>query len=178
MDGNPRFTTLAGDTTALEQATANLETANTNYNKSVADTAQLLTLRDKAFDIANAAAHALANGAMNVTTDAADLQGGGWDLVADGAPVGQLLPPANFHATGGDLSGSVDLGWDPQRGVQTHIAQWATTPNGPWTQAYAGKKSSCTIPGLPSGVEAWFRVQAIGTAGPSDWAGPIVKRAT
>jgi hypothetical protein len=27
-------------------------------------------------------------------------------------------------------------------------------------------------------MEHWFRVQAVGAAGPSDWAGPISKRAT
>ncbi len=178
MDGNAKFTTLAEATTALETANTNLDTANTNYDKSVAVSTQLLTLRDNAFGAANAAAHALANGAMQVTTDAADLQGGGWELVADATPVGPLSPPPNFNATGGDVTGSVDLAWDPQRGVQTHIVHYATASTGPWTQGYVGKKSSCTIGNLPSGVEHWFRAQAVGTAGPSDWAGPITKRAT
>ena len=178
MDGNPKFTSLAAETTTLKTATTNLDTANTNYDQSVQAATQLLTLREQAFDAANAAAHALASGAQKVTTDRADLQGGGWEIVADGTPVGQLAPPPNLHATGGDLAGSVDLAWDPQRGVQTHVAHWATAPTGPWTQGYVGKKSSCNIPGLASGVENWFRVQAIGTTGPSDWSGPISKRAT
>jgi hypothetical protein len=63
-------------------------------------------------------------------------------------------------------------------GVQTHIAHYATASTGPWTQGYVDKKSICTIGTLPSGVEHWFRVQAIGAAGPSDWSGPISKRAT
>ena len=178
MDGNAKFTTLAEETTALELATTNLDTANTNYDKSVAESTQLLTLRNNAFDAANAAAHTLASGAQKISTDAADLQGGGWDLVAESTPVGALSPPANFHATAGDASGSVDLAWDPQHGAQTHIAHFAAAPTGPWTQGYIGKKSSCTIPGLPSGVEQWFRVQASGTAGLGDWSGPIVKRPT
>ena len=178
MTGNAKFTDLATETAALGSATTALDTANTNYEKSKSDTAQLLTLRDNAYAATSDAAHTLANGAQKITTDASDLQSGGWDLVADATPVGQLSVPANFHATSGDVSGSVDLGWDSQRGVQAHIGQWAASPSGPWTQGYVGKKSSCTITGLPSGVESWFRVQANGAAGPSDWTGPIVKRAT
>jgi len=178
MTGNAKFADLADDTTALDTATTVLETANTNYEKSKSDTDQMLTLRDNAFAAASDAAHKLANGAEKITTDAADLQSGGWDLVADHSPVGQLSVPANLHASGGDVAGSVDLAWDPQRGVQTHVAHWATSPSGPWTQGYVGKKSGCTITGLASGQESWFRVQAVGAAGLSDWAGPIVKRAT
>jgi len=178
MTGNAKFTTLATETTALDSAVTALDTANTSYNKSVSDTEQLLILRDSAFDAANAAAHTLASGAQKITTDPADLTGGGWDLASAPAPVGAMTPPANFHATGGDVAGSVDLAWDPQRGVQTHIAHYATAPTGPWTQGYVGKKSNCNMAGLPSGVEHWFRVQAVGAAGPSDWSGPISKRAT
>ncbi len=178
MTGNAKFTTLATETTALDTATTTLETASLNYDKSVSDTEQLLTVRDNAFDVANTAAHTLASGAQKITTDSADLQGGGWDLASGHTPVGAMTPPANFHATGGDMSGSVDLAWDPQRGVQTHIVHYAAASTGPWTQGYVGKKSSCNIAGLPSGVEQWFRVQANGAAGPSDWSGPISKRAT
>jgi hypothetical protein len=178
MTGNAKFNALAADVTALGTAVTTLETDNVNYEKSKSDTDTLMTTRDNSFATANQLAHALASGAEKITQDAADLQSGGWELVADRAPVGQLHPPANFHATGGDMSGSVDLGWDPQTGVQTHIVHWATAPAGPFTQGYVGKKSSCTITGLASGMEHWFRVQAVGAAGPSDWAGPISKRAT
>ena len=178
MTGNTKFTALATDTAALDTKVTTLETANNAYLASKADTDAKLILRDNALAAVSDGGHALANGAMKITTDAADLASGGWELVADKSPVGNLHPPANLHATGGDHAGEVDLGWDPQRGVQTHLAQWATSPNGPWTQGYVGKKSSCTIPGLTSGTEYWFRVQAVGAAGAGDWAGPISKRAT
>ena len=178
MTGNAKFTSLAADVTTLDTAVKALDTANTGYETSKKTTATAMILRDNAFDTANAAAHALASGAMKITTDAGDLTGGGWDLASEGAPVGQLSAPANFHATTGDMTGSVDLAWDSQRGVQTHIAHYATAPTGPWTQGYVGKKSSCTIGSLPSGVEHWFRVQANGAAGASDWSGPINKRPT
>jgi hypothetical protein len=177
MTGNAKFTSLATDTAALDIKVTALETANNTYLASQADTDAKMILRDNALVAVDDGTHALANGAMKLTTDAADLIGGGWELAADKSPVGTLHPPGNFHATLGDLAGSNDLAWDPQRGVQTHIAQWSTSPTGPWTQGYVGKKSSCTIPNLPSGAENWFRVQAIGAAGASDWAGPISKRA-
>ena len=95
------------------------------------------------------------------------------------APVGQLPQPANLVATGGDLEGTVDLSWDAlRRGVQTYIAQQATSPSGPWTQCYVGKASSCTVTGLTSGTQYWFQVCAIGAAGPSAWSDPATKRAT
>ena len=56
-----------------------------------------------------------------------------------------MTPPANFHATGGDISGSVDLGWDPQRGVQTHIAHYATAPTGRGHRVtWAGNRAKLT----------------------------------
>ena len=89
----------------------------------------------------------------SLTHDAATLQSGGWELQAARAPVGQLPQPANLVATGGDLDGTVDLSWDAlRRGVQTYIAQQATSPSGPWTQCYVGKASSCTVTGLTSGT--------------------------
>lgn len=118
--GNAKFTDLAADALKLDTAVTALATANTGYEKSKKDTKEALIVRDNAFVAAGADAHALASGAMKITTDAADLTSGGWDLASDGSPVGQMTTPANFHATTGDMTGSVDLAWDTQRGVQTH----------------------------------------------------------
>ena len=121
----------------------------------------------------------MATGAESLTTDAATLQSGGWDLQADRAPVGQLPQPASLAATGGDLDGTVDLTWDAiRRGVQSYVAEQATAPSGPWTQCYVGKSSKCTVTGLTSGTQYWFQVRAIGAAGPSAWSDPATKRAT
>jgi hypothetical protein len=89
-----------------------------------------------------------------------------------------MAAPAHFSATSGDNAGEVDLMCDTQYGVQTHIAEHATSPDGPFTQFYVGKKSSCTDTGLPSGVLHWFRMRAVGAAGPGPYAGPISKRPT
>jgi len=179
MTGNAAFTTLATKTTALGTATTALSTANADYLAAVQTAEQKLTLRDTARTTAENAARALATGAESITTDAATLQSGGWDLQADRAPVGPLPQPANLAASGGDLDGTVDLAWDAiRRGVQSYVAEQATAPSGPWTQCYVGKSSKCTVTGLTSGTQYWFRVKAIGAAGPSAWSDPATKRAT
>ena len=69
--------------------------------------------------------------------------------------------------------------WDAiKRGVQTYVAERATASEGPWTQCYVGKLSNCTDTGLVSGTEYWYRVPAIGAAGPSAWSDRASKRAS
>lgn len=166
MTGNAKFITLADQTTALDTAVAALETANTNYEAAKSTAEQLLTVRDNAVVAAENAAQALAGGAEGVTKDPADLQSGGWDLASThGSPVGPMLAPANFSATSGDADGSVDIACDTQKGVQTHIGEHATSSDGPFTQFYLGKKSSCTKTGLVSGSANWFRMAAVGAPG-------------
>lgn len=177
MTGNTTFTALAAKTATLDTAVKALATANTNYEASKKTTDELMVVRDNAVITVENAAQDLAAGAEGVTTDPALLQSGGWDLVASHTtPVGPLHMPANFHATSGDNPGEVDLMCDTQRGVQTHIVEWALTPDGPWTQVYVGRKSSCAAKNLTSGALGWFRMAAVGAAGTSPWAGPISKR--
>ena len=179
MKGNMVFTELAAKTTALETAVTALETANTNYNAALTTADQLMTVRDTAVITATTAAQALATGAEGISKDPATLESGGWELVSTHAsPVGPMMAPANFCATSGDNEGSVDLACDTQKGVQAHIAEHSTSPEGPFTQFYVGRKSSCTKEGLPSGSAHWFRMCAVGAAGPGPYAGPITKRAT
>lgn len=177
MTGNVTFTTLAAKTTTLDTAVKALETANTNYNAAVTTAGQLMVVRDNARISVENAAQDLATGAEGVTKDPVLLKSGGWDLVAgSSSPVGPMAVPTNFHVTTGDNPGEVDAMCDSQKGVQSHIAEWATTPDGPWTQFYIGKKSSCAALGLTSGALLWFRMAAVGAAGTGPWAGPISKR--
>ncbi len=179
MTGNAAFTTLAAKTTALGTAVTGLSDANAAYLAAVQAAQEKLTLREDARTAAETAARQLAAGAESLTTDAATLQSGGWELQAARAPVGQLPAPANLAATAGDLDGTVDLSWDAiPRGVQTYVGEQATSPSGPWTQCYVGRPSKCIVTGLTSGTQYWFQVRAIGAAGPSAWSDPATKRAT
>ncbi len=180
MAGNAAFTALAAKTTALGTAVTALGAANADYLGSVQIAEQKLTVRNNARAAVEEAARQLASGAEGITSDAATLQSGGWDLQASSRPpVGPLPAPGNLTATGGDLDGTVDLAWDAiRRGVQTYAAEYATSVDGPYTQCYIGKASKCAATGLASGTRYFFRVRAIGAAGPSGWSDVAEKRAT
>ena len=178
MTGNATFSTLAAKTTALGTAVTALQTANTDYDASVATTSGKLSARDAARQVAEDAARVLASGAEGVTRVAADLEGGGWTLAGTASPVGMLPQVGNVCATGGDLEGEVDLTWDPiRRGLQSYLVEYALPPSGPWTQCYVGQASKCTCSGLTSGTEYWFRVRGVGAAGPGPWSDRASKRA-
>jgi len=179
MTGNTTFTTLAAKTTALGTTNTALETAHTDYLAALHVAEQKLALENTALATAQAAARDLAAAAYSVTHDAAALLSGGWDLQAERSPVGPMPQVQNLKATGGDMDGSVDLAWGPvKRGLQTYLARYGTTSNGPWTQFYAGRTSKCTATGLASGTEYWFEACAVGSAGPGPWSDPARMRAT
>lgn len=179
MTGNATFTSLASKTTALGTANTALETAHTDYLAALALAEAKLALENAALASAQAAARDLAAGADAVTHDAAALLSGGWDLQAERTPVGPMPKVQDLKATGGDMDGTVDLGWAPvKRGLQTYLGRYGTSPAGPWTQFYAGRASKCTAGGLISGTEFWFQTCAVGAAGPGPWSDPARMRAT
>jgi hypothetical protein len=155
-----------------------LDDANNEYEATLTLAKQQLTVRDNARAVVEDLARALASASEGETSDAAALQSGGWQLRGTAAPIGPLPAPANLSATGGDQEGEVDLGWQPVNGRDTYLAEHATSATGPWTQFYVGKKSSATATGLTSGTLYWFRVRAIGAAGPGPWSDPAQTRAT
>jgi hypothetical protein len=178
MTANATFTSIATDVTALGTAVAALVTSNTNYNAAVADGTTKKQLRDNARIAVENASRTLANKAEGVTTDAAALESGGYVLRAGATPVGPMPKPQGAAATLGDLPGTVDFHWDSiKRGVQTYIAQSATSSGGPWTQFYVGKASKCEAGGLVSGTQYWFQVCAVGAAGPGPFSDPATSRA-
>ena len=165
MTGNAKFITLADQTTALDTAVAALETANTNYEAAKSTAEQLLTVRDNAVVAAENAAQALAGGAEGVTKDPADLQSGGWIWPPLTAPRWgrcwlrpTLAPPAGTPWFGGHRLRHAEGSPDAYRRTCDEL-------DGPFTQFYLGKKSSCTKTGLVSGSANWFRMAAVGAPG-------------
>jgi hypothetical protein len=100
----------------------------------------------------------------------------GFTLKAPPVPVGVLPPPGNLRVEQGQ-TGTCKLRWSRSRGAKTWVAECAPEVTGPWTEIYKGTRSQCLATGLTSGTQYWFRVQAIGSAGPSDWSDPATKRA-
>lgn len=175
----PAFTTLVADAAAVDAQSVIASDATNNHNVCLRAANASMTTRDDEVGKLISMTQDLATAAEGLTKDPATLQTGGWETIADHAsPVGAMTAPPNLNATSGDDTGEVDLAWDTQNGVQTHIGEQATSPDGPWTQFYLGKKSSCTAKGNVSGGLMWFRVAASGAIGQGPYSGPISKRAT
>jgi hypothetical protein len=180
MTSAPAFSTLTSKTTASGTTLTALSAANADVLAAEQSLAQKRTVLATARVTTENSFRDLATSAEALTHDAATLQLGGWEVQADShTPVGQLPQPQNLHATGGDLEGTNDVAWDSiKRGVQAYVAERATAADGPYAQCYIGKASSCTDTGLISGTEYWYRVKALGAAGPSAWSDRASKRAT
>jgi len=116
---------------------------------------------------------------QNITQgDEAKILSAGMPVKGPAAPVGPLPAPGNLRVSGGDLEGTCDCMWDPVAGRDSYIAEYATNVAGPWTQFYVGKRSSATASGLTAGQLYFFRVRAVGAAGPGPWSDVAQKRAT
>jgi hypothetical protein len=174
----PVFAPLAPKLAPFNTLVDELEDASTAYVAAVQAAKTALATRDAARVAVEEGARGLALGAESETSDDADLQAGGWHLRGAAVPVGPMTAPQNLAVNGGDMEGEVDLSWEPVYGRDTYLAEYATGSTGPWTQFYVGKKSMATAGGLVSGTAYWFRVRAVGAAGPGPWSDVAQKRAT
>ena len=96
----------------------------------------------------------------------------------DPVPVGPMPKITGLVATQGDGDGMIDLHWNPvKRGLNSYVVERTTDPAGQtgWGNAEVVTKSSLTLSGLVSGTRYWFRVRAIGTAGPGPWSDAATK---
>ncbi|MHB8521330.1 MAG: fibronectin type III domain-containing protein [Limisphaerales bacterium] len=99
-------------------------------------------------------------------------------LRAPRTPVGPVAVPQYQQATMGDNEGTDDLQWEPVSGANSYVVEYSPNPTGPWTQSAIVTRSSHTVGGLTSGTKYWFRVRAVGAAGPGPWSDPAMKMAT
>jgi len=178
LTGNAVFASLAANVTAFDTKVGTLETKSAAYDATVQAGKTVLTERDDARVAVEDAARGLAGASEGVTSDAAQLQSGGWHLRGAPTPVGPMPAPQNLSATAGDLDGEVDLSWEPVSGRDTYVGEHSISATGPWTQFYIGKKSGTTATGLASATMYWFRIRAVGTAGSGPFSDIAQKRAT
>jgi hypothetical protein len=177
MAGNTNFTSISGKVTAFTAALTTLTTASAAYETARQQADQKLTERDDAVRALQDEYRQLASAAEGVTMDAAELEGGGWELRGQAAPLGQVAAPGNLSARFGQMAGSVDLDWSRVRGAASYVLDCAPNPNGPWTRAYEGTRAGCTLSGLTSGSLYYFRVAAIAANGLGPWSDIAEKRA-
>jgi len=177
--GNPVATgstpTLAQLTTGADTLDAKALTAKTAHDTAV----QATTEQDNAETGLDLLLTQFGNFIENSSGgDTAKIQSCGLDVrAASTTPIGELAQVKNLAALVGDNDGEIDLDWDAVRGSKTYEAQKSGDPITPtsWTAAGTATKSKMTVSGLTSGTKYWFRVRAIGAAGPGAWSDPATK---
>ncbi len=89
------------------------------------------------------------------------------------SPVGQLPAPAGLAVTLGARTGELDASVPPVYGASLYT--WRVTTGQPRVevQTVQTTAASVTFTGLAPGVIHGIEANAIGTAGPSNWTGPI-----
>ena len=102
--------------------------------------------------------------------DKMQLQGLGLDVVDFPTPLGVLPAPTNVRSNLGLLDGTIIVRFNAVRGRKVYKLECAESADGPWTLSYEGTRASATCSGLVSGKEYFFRVRAVGTAGPGAWS--------
>ena len=99
----------------------------------------------------------------------------GFEVRKDPAPIGPLQAPAKLEARMSEFSGHIDLRWKPMDGASYYqVAMNDTDPNdeSKWVLTAFSSAAHYTVTGPVSGKFYWFRVVALGAAGPSPASDP------
>ena len=110
--------------------------------------------------------------------DAAIIKSAGMDVSSSSGPVGAMPKVEGLTATQGDSAGEIDLAWNPvKRGLKSYTIEVSEDPAGQtgWSIAKVETRSKTIVPGLISGKRYWFRVSAVGAAGPGPASDAIRK---
>jgi hypothetical protein len=89
--------------------------------------------------------------------------------------IGRLPAPQSLMLVPGRNPGTVTLRWQRVKGATTYLIQYAAAATLPsaFNREESVTRSKQRINGLVSGVRYWFRVAAIGAAGPSAWTNVV-----
>ena len=178
MNANTAFASLNTQLGSLNTSAGDLSTKNGQYLAVTQGKLQLRTERDALRDTLEATLAALAAGVESVTGgDPAAIQSAGFDLRGPKAPVVPVAAPQNVLSFMGEMEGTIGTEWDPVNGAHSYVVECAQTPAGPWNQVGITTRSDYEAGGLTTGSKYWFRVRAVGAAGPGPWSDPTVKMA-
>jgi hypothetical protein len=107
--------------------------------------------------------------------DLPTLQGSGFPVQHQPAPIGPLLPPVNLRLTRGTLSGQViaRCGSQPKAGAYQWRCASTATPQ-TWLPLVTTLRAKTAFDGLIPGAQYNVQVSVIGTAGQSNWSDSAV----
>ena len=175
MTNNPNFPapspdlgTMSGVAVALESAYAAAQSAR--------QTAKTLTAAQKMKEAA--LERAISQQANYVDSasggDKAKIESSGFAARSESSPVGLPSIPQELMVRNGELPGTVALKWKPVRGARSYVIEFAAASGTPtaWMQLAITSKARHASNGLISGTRYWFRVAAVGSAGPGPWSDP------
>ena len=109
--------------------------------------------------------------------DEAKILSAGFEIKGKATPIGAMPQVEGLDSTVGDAEGRIILRWKSVKGAKTYEVQTCPDPitAAGWKAAGLSTKASLILDGLPTGGRCWFRVRAIGSAGPGPWSDPCVK---
>lgn len=176
--GNANFTT---PTPPLATLTAKADTLAAAYSAREA-ARQALDEAQAALDAAEADLDAtLVTFAAYVESvsggDAQKILSSGLAVKGPNSPIGPMPQVQGLDSVASVEAGRIILRWASVKGAKTYEVQTCPDPitaDG-WTGVGLPTKATLTVDGLPSGGRCWFRVRAIGSAGPGPWSDPCVK---
>jgi hypothetical protein len=93
--------------------------------------------------------------------------------------IGHLPAPGNLVAEGSEFEGACELMWEIVHGTSVYEVEFKLHGEAePWQRFTSCTTSKCRVTGLTPGEAYYFRVRAIGSAGPGAWSDPALKRAS
>lgn len=172
MTGNLNFPTpdptlLVLKTKREAVETGIVEAASGDHAKVFAKNLAVAELKDALVREAAYVSHVAAG-------DVLIILGSGLEPRKEAEPIGPLGPPVDLLARAGDKPGEMLVDWAPERGARYYHLEITTDPDDgtTWKLFGVGSKSSFKATGLEPGKAYWFRVQALGSAGPGPYSDP------
>jgi len=178
MTGNANFATPVPTLASVGTLITNLQTAISNKASSIALDKQRTIEQSVAVGaLGDALTQLSAYAIATVNGDAAKLASAGFPIASGNQGSSPMPQVHNLSATTGDNDGEIDLHWDKIKNAHGYEIQRCDDP--PVDANYANSvmctETKRALTGLASGTKMWFRVRAIGGAGPGPWSDPATK---
>lgn len=168
---NPPLTTLTGKADALSAAYSAREAAR----QTLDETQAALDAAEADLDTSLVAFAAYVESASG--GDPQKILSSGLAIKGPNTPIGPMPQVQGLDSAASVEAGRIILRWTAVKGAKTYEVQTCPDPitTTGWTGVGLPTKATLTVDGLPSGGRCWFRVRAVGSAGPGPWSDPCVK---